>query len=113
MKILNTLNNEDVTTTEKLNAVNIMVLNVRTTYGNLDVDIDPIKVATTDGWVPISLLDDKEKVAVATVRIKAAVAGATVVTEETQGTKFDRLFEAQVAVDPILCNLDAKSDSAY
>ena len=113
MKILKTLGSEETTVTEKLEAVSILVKNVRNTYGNTDVDIDPIKVATTDGWVPISLLDDAEKVAVATVRIKAAVAGATVVAEEEQGTKFDRVFEAQIAVDPILCNLDAKSDSAY
>ena len=113
MKILKTLGNEDVTIGEKLEAIEKTVLNVRTTYGNKDEVIDPIKVSTVDGWVPLSLLTDAEKVAVATGIIKTAVATATVVTEETQGVKFDRVFEAQIAVDAILCNLDAKTDSSY
>ena len=113
MKVLKLLGNEEATTTEKLEAVEAMVSTVRLAYGNTDVEVDPIKVHTADGYVPLSLLTDGEKVAVATSQIKAAVAAATVVTEETQGAKFDRIFEAQIAVNPILCNLDAKSDSAY
>jgi len=113
MKILKLLGNEEAGTTEKLEAVQAMVGTVRGAYGNTDEVIDPIKVHTADGYVPLSLLTDGEKVAIATLQIKSAVAGATVVTEETQGAKFDRIFEAQIAVNAILCNLDAKTDSAY
>ena len=113
MKILKLLGNEEATVTEKLEAVQAMVGTVRGCYGNTDEVIDPIKVHTADGYVPLSLLTDGEKVAIATTQIKAAVAGATVVAEETQGAKFDRIFEAQIAVNAILCNLDAKSDSDY
>lgn len=113
MKILKTLGNEEATVSEKLEAIKKLVKKVRETYGNADVEIDQIKVQTVDGYVPLSLLTDEEKVAIATSRIKSAVAGATVVTEDTQGAKFDRVLEAQVAVDAILCNLDAESDSQY
>ena len=113
MRILKKLGNEEITTTDKLEAIKNMVTDVRAEYGNLIEDIDPIKVATADGYVPLSLLTDAEKVAVAHSQIKVAVANATIVTEATQGSKFDRVFEAQIAVDAILCNLDAKSDSEY
>jgi len=113
MKILKYLGNEETTATKKLDKIKKFVAKVRETYGNTDVEIDPIKVQTTEGYVPLSLLTDEEKVAVATQQIKTAVATATVVTEEAQGSKFDRVLEAQVAINPILCNLDAVSDSEY
>ena len=113
MKLLKKLGNEELSTTAKLETIKKFVAKVRKAYGNEDVEIDAVKVRTADGFVPLSLLTDGEKVAVATSNIKAVVANATIVTESTQGSKFDRVIEGMVAVDPILCNLDAESDSEY
>ena len=113
MKILNTLNNEETTSTEKLDAVKAFVTSVRTKYGNTDKDIQPGKVPTTEGYTPISLLSNDEKVAVATGEIKEIIAMTTAVVENTEGMIFDRVFEGFVAVHPILTNLDLESDSEY
>lgn len=113
MKLLKALGSEELTNTEKLETINKFVTEVRAAYGNADEVIDPIKVRTVDGLVPLSLLNDEEKVAIATGIVKTAVANATIVTEETQGAKFDRVLEGLVAVDAILSNLDAESDSKY
>jgi hypothetical protein len=113
MKILNTLNNEETTSTEKLETVANFVKVVRERYGNADKEITPNKVYTSEGYVPISLLSNDEKVVVATQEIKEAIAMATAGTENTEGAIFDRVLEALIAVNPILVNLDMESDSAY
>ncbi len=113
MKITKLLGNEETATEVKLEGINTFVSTVRAAYGNAEDTIDPIKVHTVDGYVPLTLLSDEEKVAVAYQQIKNAIAQATIVTEDVQGAKFDRLIEGLVAVDAILCNLDAKTDSAY
>ena len=113
MKILNTLNNEELSTVEKLEAVKTLVTTVRTKYGNIDKTIEPVKVGTTQGMVPISLLTNDEKVAVATNEIKEIISMTTAVVENTEGTVFDRVLEGFIAVNPILVNLDMESDSSY
>ncbi len=113
MKITKLLGNEETTPKEKLEAVQTLVNNVRAKYGNTEIEIDAIKVNTVDGYVPLSLLTEAEKVEVATSRIKNAIATATVATENAQGSRFDRVFESMIAIDPIMCNLDQVSDSEY
>lgn len=113
MRILKLLGSEEITDTEKLEGLKAFTTIVREKYGNTDIDIDEIKVNTADGHVPLSLLTDAEKVAVATQRVKTAVATATIACENTQGAKFDRVLEGMISIDPILCNLDSTSDSEY
>ena len=113
MKILNVLNNEETTATDKLAAVAEFVSVVRSKYGNADKEITPTKVHTSEGSVPISLLSNDEKVVVATQEIKETIAMATAGTEGTEGVVMDRIIEALVAVNPVLTNLDMVSDSAY
>ncbi len=113
MKILKVLGEEETTAAIKLAAVNAFVATVRSKYGNGDVEVTAGKVPSVDGMVPISLLNDSEKVAVATNEIKQAVSMATAICEGTEGALFDRVIEGFVAVNSILCNLDAESDSAY
>lgn len=113
MKILNTLKNEETPAAEKLDAVQELVNKVRVKYGNTETDIQPVKVPTTEGMVFLNLLDNEEKVAVATGEIKEVISMATAITENTEGVIFDRVFEGFVAVNPILCNLDQESDSDY
>ena len=113
MKILNILNDDKVKSSKKLKAIKSLVLQARTTYGNIDKSIEPIKVQATDGYIPISLLTNDEKIAIATSEIKQAISIATIAIEDTEGTVFDRVFECYIAVNPILCNLDMQSDSTY
>ena len=113
MKILATLSNEKMENEEKLEAVGKFVAAVRKQYGNADADITAKKVATSDGLIPISLLSPSEKVAVATAEVKQIIQMATAGTENIEGSIFDRVLEALVAVNPILTNLDQTTDSAY
>ena len=113
MKILETLNNEKTSTTEKLAAVTALVETVRVKYGNTEVEIQAPKVPTTNEVVAIGLLTNDEKLAIATEEVKSAIAMASAVTENTEGAVFDRVFEGFVAVNPILVNLNQESDSEY
>ena len=113
MEIIETLNNEELSNKEKLKAVKDLVKEVRKTYGNDDLDITTVKVHTTEGLTPLSLLTNDEKVAVASQELKRIITRATAVTEATEGALFDRSFEAFVAVNPILCNINEKSTSKY
>ena len=113
MKILNTLQDEELKANKKLKAVHDLVTATRERYGNKESEITPRKVNTTDGQVPVSLLTDQEKVAVATTAIKNAISQATAITEGVEGAVFDSEFERIVSTDAVLVNLDAKSDSKY
>ncbi len=113
MKILNILTNEEVTSTEKVEAVMEFVTTVRAKYGNADKEITAVKVPTTNGYVPISLLTVNEKVAIAEGEIREIIAMTTAVIENAEGSLFDRVFEGFVAVNPVLVNLGETSDSEY
>ena len=113
MKILEKLNNEETTATDKLAEITRLVIDVRTRYGNENIEIQTPKVPTTEGMSAINLLTKEEKVAVATSQIKEVIQMASAVSENTEGTLFDRVFEGFIAVNPILCNLNQESDSEY
>lgn len=115
MKILETLaaSGKKDTAASKLKAVVALVENVRGTYGNEDTEITSVKVNSVNGWVNVGLLTADEKVAVAEQAIRSCISQATVVAESVQGAVFDRAFEAAVAVNPILTNINEKSDSQY
>ena len=113
MKILETLNNEETSVTEKLTSVTALVETVRAKYGNTEVEIQAPKVPTTNGAVSIGLLTNDEKLVIATEEVKSAIAMASAVTENIEGAVFDRVFEGFVAVNPILVNLNQESDSEY
>ena len=113
MKILETLQNDKIEASEKLEAINKLVSKVRKRYGNEEVDITPTKVNTVEGQVPVSLLSKDEKVAVATQAIKNAVLQATTISENVEGAVFDSEFERIVSVDSVLVNLNLESGSKY
>ena len=113
MNILKTLGNEETSVTDKLTAVKDLVTKVRTKYGNIDKVIEPVKVPTTNGFVPISLLTDGEKVEIAGNEIREIVAMTTAIIENSDGSVFDRVIEGFIAVNPILVNLDMETDSDY
>ena len=113
MKIIETLANGKLSAKKKLKAVTDLVADVRGTYGNEDVKIESIKVNSVNGFVSIGLLTADEKAAVAEQAIRTVISMATAVTESTEGAIFDRSFEAFIATDALLTNLDEKSESSY
>lgn len=113
MKILDTLRAEKTSAKKKLAAVVALVTAVRAKYGNTDAEIQAPKVHTSEGSVNIALLGADERVAIAAQEIKEIIALASVVTEATEGSIFDRTFESHVAVNPVLCNLEQESASDY
>ncbi len=113
MKIIETLGNEKLDAKTKLTAVKDMVKGCRAEYGNKEVEIGSIKVNSVNGMVSVGLLTKAEKVAVAEQQIRGCVQTATVVSENVEGSVFDRAFEFAIATNPILVNLNEKSDSKY
>ena len=113
MKIIETLGNKKLDTKTKLDAVKELVKVCRKTYGNKDAEIGSVKVNSVNGMVSVGLLTKAEKVAVAEQQIRYAISNATVVAENVEGSVFDRAFEMGIATNPILTNLNEKSDSQY
>ena len=113
MKILDILHDAEITGAEKLKTLKSLVETIRATYGNEDAEITEEKVATSEGYMSLSLLTVDEKVTAATSSVKMAIAAATARTELEEGTVFDSEFERLIARDALLTNLSVESDSAY
>ena len=113
MKIIAILAEKKTSGKDKVKAVTDMVSKIRKTYGNEDATIEPVKVNTTNGWVSLDILTDDEKAAVAEKEIRNCIAAATAETEATEGSVFDRAFEAKVATNKVLANISMTSGSAY
>jgi hypothetical protein len=113
MKIIEIIADNEVSAKNKLKAIKSLVKEVRATYGNEDADIPSPKISTVNGNVDINLLTTDEKVAVAEGEIRRCISQASAVTENVEGSLFDRAFEFAVAVNPVLVNLNKKSTSKY
>ena len=113
MKIIETINNEELSGKEKLKAIKSMVKTCRSEYGNEDVEITGVKVNSVNGMVTVSLLTTDEKVAVAEQEIRRCISQATAVSENVEGSIFDKAYEFAVACNPLLTNIGEKSTSKY
>jgi len=113
MKIIEQLNNEELTSKEKLNKLTKLVSKVRSKYGNEDQNIPAPKVPTVVGMLPVGMLAVDEKVAVGHQEILRCISQAQAVAENVEGAVFDRAFEFAVATNPVLCNIDEESGSEY
>jgi len=113
MKIIEILNNEELSGKEKLKAVKGLVKDARAEYGNVDAEITSVKVNSANGMVSINLLSTDEKVAVSEQEIRRAISQASAVAENVEGSVFDRAFEFAIATNPLLANIGEKSESKY
>ena len=113
MTISQILDNNDMPAAEKVAGLAKVIAKARTAYGNTDLEITAPKVHTTDGSVPIKLLSDEDKVALASIEIRSILTKVTAGTECTEGVVFDKQIEFYLAINPILANLTAKVESAY
>lgn len=113
MKIIETLSKEKVSASDKLKAVKALVKNCRAEYGNEEAVITTVKVNSVNGMVSVGLLTKSEKIAVAEQQIRRCISTATAVAENKEGAVFDRAFEFAISTNPLLVNLNEKSDSKY
>jgi hypothetical protein len=113
MRIIEVIADNEVSAKDKLKSVISLVIEVRATYGNEDVDIPSPKISTINGNVDINLLTTDEKVAVAENEIRRCISQASAVADNVEGALFDRAFEFAVATNPVLVNLSKKSTSKY
>ena len=113
MKIIESLNNDELSGKERLKAVKSLVKSARGEYGNEDVEITSVKVNSVNGMVSINLLSVDEKVAVSEQEIRRAISQASAVAENVEGSVFDRAFEFAIATNPLLANIGEKSESKY
>lgn len=103
----------DVASAEKLTKLSKLVSDIRTSYGNTDLDVPSEHVNTPDGMVQFKYLDDASKVAFAGNRIRIITIKAIEICESTPGAVLDRELESLIATDGILCNLHTASGSKY
>ena len=113
MKIIEELGNEKLSGSKKLKAVKNLVKECRETYGNEDVEITSVKVNSVNGMVSVGLLTTDEKVAVSEQEIRRCISQATAVSENVEGSVFDKAFEFAISCNPLLTNINEKSTSKY
>jgi len=113
MKIIELIADQEVSAKDKLSGIKDLVKEVRKTYGNEDQDIPAPKIITVNGNVDINLLTKEEKVAVSENELRRCISQASAVSENVEGSLFDRAFEFAVSTNPVLVNLNKKSTSKY
>ena len=104
---------EDMSGAQKVEALQEIVTGIRTTYGNLKVEIEEPLVHTADGQRKISYLSSDDQVAAANVAFNTIKNTCIEAHTTTPGMMLDKEIESLVAVDPTLCNLGASVASAY
>ena len=77
------------------------------------LEITSVKVNSVNGMVSVGLLTTDEKVAVSEQEIRRCISQATAVSENVEGSIFDKAFEFAVACNPLLTNINEKNTSKY
>lgn len=97
----------------KLTAISKKIEGARKAYGNTEAVIKTPQVTTCDGLVDIAYLSDSDKVALAGQEIRTIRMKAIEAVKATDGAVLDREIERLLAVNSVLVNLTATSDSDY
>lgn len=103
----------DASAEVKLQELANLVKDIRTSYGNTDVEVEVPYVTTADGMVKLKYLDAESKVVLAGQQIKAATMEAVEECACNPACILDREIERLVATDPIMCSLLATTNSKY
>lgn len=98
---------------EKVVAIAKKVEQARKVYGNTDAEITAPEVNTCEGAVDLAFLDAADKVAVAGSEIRKIRVQAIETTKQTEGSVLDAEVVRLIAVNPVLCNITAATESAY
>ena len=113
MKLMELLNSEELSATEKIDRLGAIVDAARAAYGNQDVEVEVPFVSTTEGNIRLNMLTPADKVAVATQTIGIIAADCIEYGEENKAIILDKSIEEAIAIHPVLINLEADSGSKY
>lgn len=112
-KLTDIFADKDMKAEDKVVAIAEVVATARKNYGNTELTITAPKVPTTEGNVDIKLLKAEDKVAIAEQQVRNIIAKVVAGTECTEGVIFDRQVEFYLAINPVLTNITAATDSDY
>lgn len=110
--IINTPNKK-MDADEKIAAIAKIVAKARVKYGNTDAEISGPAISTCEGVTNLAYLSSDDKVAVAAKVIKTIRCQAIETTECQEGTLFDTEVARLIAINPVLVNLTATTDSEF
>lgn len=103
----------DASAEVKLQELANLVKDIRTSYGNTDIEVEVPYVTTADGMVELKYLDAESKVVLAGRQIKAATMEAVEECACNPACVLDREIERLIATNPIMCSLLANTNSKY
>ena len=107
------LSNEDFTADQKVEKFTTLVAKARKAYGNEDVEIAEPIIQGTEGGISLRYYAAEDKVSLAATELTSISTHAIHLVEGTEGAVLDKEIERLVATNPVLCNIGAKSTSAY
>lgn len=112
-KALDIIADKDMAATDKVAKLTEIVNKARAAYGNEKAEITAPKIHTCDGMVDLRYVSADDKVAVAGNELRKIKTAAIEVVSATEGALLDKEIERLIAVNPVLANLAAASDSDY
>jgi len=113
MSISKILADKDLTNEDKLSRVKEIVETIRNAYGNTEVEIEDVKVNTTNGAIPFSHLEADSKVELLkneTANIKVAALSEV---EMNPAIVLNKRVEEMVATNNYFANISTESDFEY
>lgn len=113
MKLREITSSEDLTDSEKINAIATIVATARKAYGNTEAEITEPEVGTVDGLASVSLLSNESKVVLADSEITYIITTAVEHSKSTEGVVLDKEVERLIATSALLANLTKTLDSQY
>ena len=96
---------------KRLAAIQALVKSARKTYGNTDVEITIPCVNTTSGAQSVKYLTVADKAAAASKALTAIIAQINAADCDVEGVNPDYEVVSLIAVNPVLCSLDASIQS--
>ena len=113
MKLREIVDDEKLSSSEKLVALNEIINKIRTTYGNDNIEIKNEGVNTSKGIIDIGLLSADDKLKIAEIEFDRCITYAVEHCKCTPGAILDKEIESNVAVNDVLANIMAESGSSY
>lgn len=113
MSITKILNDEKVTTEEKLQRVAEIVASARQKYGNEEAEIQSPVINTPHGAMNFNHLEDDSKVELLKGTVQYIKAQAVEFAEQNEGVNFNKKIEELIATNPMFVNISAGTKFDY
>lgn len=102
-----------LTPAEQVTKIAAFTEDMRTKYGNGDVEITTPEMHTVNGLQDMEFLSDESKVAIARSEWDNIKSIAIEFTKSFEGAVLDKKIEELVAISPVLANIATQADSEY